>query len=106
MKYLITFVLGFLLSGIWLIKREVPLHIAALCRWKLNYLYGVLINAFILVADIIVQAIIFKRVNVRELTIDVLASFVFSIGVGYVFYVSECLLLTMHAPFMDIFATS
>lgn len=199
LKYLITFVLGFLLSGIWfgchilckqimhkkkldrfeaaqpllsallptlviwLIKREVPLHIAALCRWKLwgilmvtvlltcliklgarssetvhlptacleaalmelpqrammqtfvcmileawklNYLYGVLINAFIWVVDIIVQAIIFKRVNVRELTIDALASFVFSIGVGYVFYDSECLLLTMLAHAAERFIVS
>lgn len=199
MKYLIAFVLGFLLSGIWfgchilckqimhkkkldrfeavqpllsallptlviwLLKGEVPLHLIALCQlklwgilivtvlltyliklgassreivqlpaacleaalmelpqrammqtfvcmileaWKLNCLYGILINAFIWVADIIVQAIIFRRMNVRELTIDALASFVFSIGVGYVFYVSECLLLTMLAHATERFIVS
>ena len=47
--------------------------------------------------SIAVQAAIFQQRRLRALLGDLLASFVFSLGIGYVYFRSECLLLPMLA---------
>lgn len=68
-----------------------------LATWNLNPMYGIAINALIWVSDIMVQARIFGDADKKEIAIDAVASFVFSLGAGYVFLVSDCILYTMLA---------
>ena len=48
-----------------------------------------------------VQAAIFQQRRLRALLGDLLASFVFSLGIGYVYFRSECLLLPMLAHALE-----
>lgn len=57
-----------------------------LLKWNLNLLSCILINALIWCGDIIFQAVVIqKQVSVKKPLIEVISSFVFSIGIGYVF---------------------
>lgn len=71
--------------------------------WDLNPMYGIVINAFIWVSDIMVQARIFGEADKKEIVIDAFASFVFSLGAGYVFWISDCILYTMLAHALERF---
>ena len=57
-----------------------------LLKWNLNLLSCILINALIWCGDIIFQAVVIqKQVSVKKLLIEVISSFVFSIGIGLCF---------------------
>ena len=58
---------------------------------------GILITALIWCASIIIQACITKNNNWKYIFIELAASFVFSIGIGYVYYVAQCLFIPMLA---------
>lgn len=60
-------------------------------------IWGVLITALIWCASIIIQACVTKNNNWKYLFIELVASFVFSIGIGYVYYASQCLVIPMLA---------
>lgn len=67
----------------------------------LNPIEGVFINACIWGLDIIVQAYIFRQHDFYEVFIDVFASFVFSIGIGYVYYASGFIVMSMFAHALE-----
>ena len=58
---------------------------------------GILITALIWCASFIVQVFVTKNNNWKILLVELVASFVFSIGIGYVYYVSQCLVIPMLA---------
>ena len=67
-------------------------------KWDLNPICCILINALIWCAGILFQAVVIQKQSaVKKLTIELISSFVFSIGVGYVFYTAGCILLPMAA---------
>ena len=74
-----------------------------LTAYNLQSSYGIILTALIWCASIIVQACVTRNSNCLHLVIDLLASFVFSIGIGYVFYCSECILIPMLAHGMERF---
>lgn len=63
--------------------------------WGEDTSWCILINAIIWCMDILVQAFIFKHGNYKKIMIEVVASFVFSIGAGYVFWKSVCFVIPM-----------
>ena len=72
---------------------------------KLNTLWSIFITALIWCAGILVQAFVSKQMNFKHLFLEVVASFVFSMGIGYVFYSSECLVIPMLAHAAERFVT-
>lgn len=72
---------------------------------KLNTLWSIFITALIWCAGILVQAFVSKQKNFKHLFLEVFASFVFSMGIGYVFYSSECLVIPMLAHAAERFVT-
>ena len=78
-----------------------------LLKWNLNLLSCILINALIWCGDIIFQAVVIqKQVSVKKLLIEVISSFVFSIGIGYVFYAARCIILPMALHSLERFVTN
>lgn len=72
--------------------------VCSLLAWRgLNTMSGVLINALIWCMAIIFQACCSKNRNYKHLAIELASSFVFSIGIGYVFYASGCIVIPMLA---------
>lgn len=71
--------------------------------WGCRTLWCVLINALIWCAGILVQPVLLKQKIDRNLLVDVAASFVFSIGGGYVFYQSGCIIFSMAAHIAERF---
>lgn len=57
----------------------------------------ILINACVFAADIFVQALACRERNYRNTLVEAAASFVFSMGIGYVFYASGCFVIPMLA---------
>lgn len=72
---------------------------------KLNTIWSIFITALIWCAGILVQALVSKQKNFQYLFLEVSASFVFSMGIGYVFYFSECLFIPMFAHAAERFVT-
>lgn len=72
---------------------------------KQNALWSIFITALIWCASILVQAFASKQTNFKHLFLEVFASFVFSIGIGYVFYSSECFVIPMLAHATERFIT-
>lgn len=74
-----------------------------LSYWKVNNsnIWCILINANIWCLGILVQALIMKRNLHKALFIEILSSFIFSIGIGYVFMRTELILLPMIAHFAE-----
>ena len=69
-----------------------------LTKWHLNPVFCILITALIWCAGILFQAfVIVKKPAIKPLIIELAASFVFSVGIGYVFYTTSCILLPMAA---------
>ena len=62
-------------------------------HWKCHTIWCVLINALIWCLDILVQPVLLRQPIKKEILIELIASFIFSMGIGYVFYFSECFLL-------------
>ncbi|MBU5470992.1 hypothetical protein KQI85_11530 [Falcatimonas sp. MSJ-15] len=81
------------------------LVLGILAMQKLNTLWSVFITALIWCAGILVQALVTKQKNFQYLFLEVSASFVFSMGIGYVFYSSECLFIPMLAHAAERFVT-
>lgn len=78
-----------------------------LLKWNLNLLSCILINALIWCGDIIFQAVVIqKQVSVKKPLIEVISSFVFSIGIGYVFYAARCIILPMALHSLERFVTN
>lgn len=68
-----------------------------LMKMHMNSVWSILITALIWCASILVQAFFVRQKNIRHLIVEVVASFVFSMGIGYVFYSSGCILIPMLA---------
>lgn len=77
-----------------------------LLKWGLKPVWGILITALIWCADQFVTVIFFSREKEWKKTlIENLSSFVFSIGIGYVFFGSACFVLPMLAHAAERFVT-
>lgn len=61
-------------------------------HWKCLTIWCVLINALIWCLDILVQPVLLRQPVKKGILIELIASFIFSMGIGYVFYSSECFL--------------
>lgn len=74
-----------------------------LLYWKVvnSNIWCILINANIWCLGILAQALIMKRKLHKTLFIEILSSFIFSIGIGYVFIRTELILLPMIAHFAE-----
>lgn len=67
-----------------------------LLLWKgLPLMMGIILNAGVWGLSIIVQAVLLKQHDWYEISIDVLASIVFSLGSGYVYFTSEIIVIPM-----------
>ena len=78
-----------------------------LLKWNLNPLSCILINAFIWCGDIIFQAVVIqKQVSVKKLLFEILSSFLFSLGIGYVFHTARCIILPMALHAAERFITN
>ncbi len=67
---------------------------------SLNF-YTIIATALVWCISIGMQAILSKKPFGRELLIDILASFVFSIGIGYTYQQTGLILVTMFAHFFE-----
>ena len=56
-------------------------------------------------AGILLQSLLLRQKPDRELVIDLAASFLFSMGTGYVFYQTGCILFSMAAHAAERFIT-
>ena len=61
-------------------------------HWKCLTIWCVLINALIWCLDIFVQPVLLRQPVKKGILIELIASFIFSMGIGYVFYSSDCFL--------------
>lgn len=78
-----------------------------LLKWNLNPIACILINAFIWCGDILFQVVIIqKHISVRKLIFEILSSFLFSLGIGYVFYATKCIILPMVMHALERFITN
>lgn len=69
--------------------------------WKEDILYGIIINGLIWCFSVLVQAAITKQYE--GIIIDLAASFVFSLGIGYVYLESECIIFAVTAHMLERF---
>lgn len=99
-----------LVNGLEGLMMEIPQRVlmqnfvfSLLLYWKVanSNLWCILVNANIWCMGILVQALIMKRKLHKTLFIEILSSFIFSIGVGYVFIRTELILLPMIAHFAE-----
>jgi len=78
-----------------------------LLKWNVNPLCCIPINALIWCAGILFQAfVIQKQVVIKDLIIELVSSFVFSIGIGYGFYTTRCIFLPMIMHALERFVTN
>ena len=68
-----------------------------LSRGGAEPVWGIVLCGGVWCLSIAVQAAIFRQHDFRALLGDLLASFLFSLGIGFVYFRSECLLLSMLA---------
>ena len=68
-----------------------------LAAWGCGAAWCVPLNALVWCAGICAQAILLKQPLTKALAADLLTSFVFSIGCGYVFFRSGCIVFSMAA---------
>ncbi|EOT23456.1 hypothetical protein C805_03117 [Eubacterium sp. 14-2] len=69
--------------------------------WKEDILYGIIINGLIWCFSVLVQEAITKQYE--GIIIDLAASFVFSLGIGYVYLESECIIFAVTAHMLERF---
>ena len=67
---------------------------------------GIILCGGVWCLSIAVQAAILRQSDRRALSGDLLASFLFSLGIGYVYFRTECLLLPMLAHALERFLVS
>ena len=79
---------------------------ALLKYFGLNVAWGILITALIWCAGIVLQAFMKKVFDMHKLIMELLASFVFSLGIGYVFWQSQCLLIPMFCHALERYLTN
>ena len=63
--------------------------------------WGIVLCGGVWCLSILVQAVILRQHGLRALLGDLLASFVFSLGIGFVYFRTECLLLPMLAHALE-----
>lgn len=103
MFYIVTGLLGFLLSGIWYATNIFLLNTFANKGWKVAGHFSLLLASLLPLAAISLyrgyscSACIIKTACKKEILIELITSFIFSMGIGYVFYSSECFLFGMLA---------
>lgn len=73
--------------------------------WGMDARLGIPINGLVFCAGIFAQALIVKERNHFRLIIEMLASFTFSLGAGYVYYFSGCLIYCIAAHMAERFIT-
>lgn len=71
--------------------------------WGCNTIWCIFLNALVWCAGIVTQAILLRQPLGKNLVLDLLASFVFSIGCGYVFYLSGCIVFSVAAHMAERF---
>ena len=71
--------------------------------WDCATIWCVFLNALIWCAGIVVQGLLSKQTMGKNLVLDLSASFVFSIGCGYVFYLSGCIVFSIAAHVTERF---
>ena len=71
--------------------------------WDCATIWCVFLNALIWCAGIVVQGLLSKQTTEKNLVLDLIASFVFSIGCGYVFYLSGCIVFSIAAHVTERF---
>jgi len=76
-----------------------------LIAWGMDAKVGIPITGLVFCAGIWVQALIAKDRNYFRLMIEMLASFIFSLGIGYVYYCSGCLIYCIAAHMAERFIT-
>ena len=81
------------------------IYVLLIC-WNQNSIWCIFINACIWCLDILVQAFIIRQTNYRKIMIEVISSFVFSIGIGYIFLISECLIIPMISHGLERYITN
>ena len=72
-----------------------------LARRGAEPVWGIVLCGGVWCLSIAVQAVILRHHGLRALLGDLLASFVFSLGVGFVYFRTECLLLPMLAHALE-----
>jgi hypothetical protein len=78
-----------------------------LLKWNLNPLACILINALVWCGDILFQAVIIqKHIAVKKLVFEILSSFLFSLGIGFVFHATKCIILPMVMHALERFITN
>lgn len=65
--------------------------------WGCATVWCIFLNALIWCAGIITQGILSKQKMGKDIVFDLIASFVFSMGCGYVFYLSGCIVFSAAA---------
>lgn len=61
----------------------------------------ILITAVVFAADIYVQTLFTSERNFKKTSIEAIASFVFSMGIGYVFFASQCFVMPVFAHVLE-----
>lgn len=98
------------LSGLDGVMMEIPqrmfmqtLVLLLLGYWNVNNaeILCILVNSMIWCLGIVAQAVIMNQKINRHLLIDILSSFIFSIGMGYVFIRTELIIFPMLGHFIE-----
>lgn len=83
------------LAAISLYRGYLPLNLHMLFNYQLWAI--VFVTLIITCLDILVQPVLLRQPVKKEILIELITSFIFSMGIGYVFYSSECFLFGMLA---------
>lgn len=64
------------------------------------------LNAIVFCADIAVEAIICRDKNLKKIAYEMLSSMLFSLGIGFVYFISNCFVIPMLAHAAERFVTA
>ena len=71
--------------------------------WGCAAVWCIFLNALIWCAGIVTQGIVSRQAIGKNFVFDLIASFVFSVGCGYVFYLSGCIVFSVTAHVVERF---
>lgn len=71
--------------------------------WGCATIWCIFLNALIWCAGIVTQGVLSKKTIEKNFVFDLMASFVFSVGCGYVFYLSRCIVFSVVAHVVERF---
>ena len=71
--------------------------------WGCATIWCIFLNALIWCAGIVIQGILSKQIMGKKFVFDLIASYVFSVGCGYVFYLSRCIVFSIAAHVIERF---